>query len=83
MENILKYYKENLTAYSLVFKYMKLTYFFSLFIFAVFLVSSYLMVITFPLLFIGIDWAKGIGIVYITILMSLIITVSCLNKRQR
>ncbi|MCW3791646.1 hypothetical protein SAMN04487896_3943 [Paenibacillus sp. ov031] len=83
MEEVVKYYKDNLTSYSLVYKHMKLTYYFSLFIFGVFLILAYLFIITFPLLLIGNYLAKGICIAFVTIFLFSILTTSYMSKKAK
>ncbi|KJD38585.1 hypothetical protein QD46_18135 [Paenibacillus polymyxa] len=83
IEELLNYYKNNVTTYSLVFKYMRITYFIctGLIVFLIFF--AYLSLLVMPTVFINYYILLYTFIGFITILFSSIIALFIYNKKAQ
>ncbi|GED60811.1 hypothetical protein ABER61_24235 [Brevibacillus formosus] len=83
VEELIKYYKDNVSAYALVFRHFKITYTFSAIMLILLILTGYLAIITVPLVFISIWIFSSIVVLFLATLAVTIITVSILDLKAK
>ncbi|WP_058304427.1 RNA-dependent RNA polymerase family protein [Gorillibacterium timonense] len=83
IDELLKYYKSNLSTYSLVFKYMPFLNAMVSFLFVLLIISGYILIIILPLSFAAPSYVKGSAIFFGGILILSILVISFFNTKAK
>ncbi|MFE0557020.1 hypothetical protein ACFW1P_13965 [Paenibacillus sp. NPDC058910] len=83
IDELLKYYKSNLSTYSLVFKYMPFLYAMVSFLFVLFIISGYILILILPLSFAVPSYAKGSAIFFGGILILSVLIISIFDTKAK
>jgi hypothetical protein len=83
LDEFLDYYKNNLTTYSLVFKYMKPIYTLSTYLLILLLISGYVTVLTAPLIIVGIKIVYSVSILFGLALGLSILVINIISKKAK
>lgn len=83
LDELLKYYKSNLSTHSLVFKYMPFLNAIVSFLFVLLIVSGYMLILILPLSFAAPSYVKGSAIFFGGILVLSILVISIFNTKAK